>query len=230
MGEQQLVAEIVGNLGTVFMHWSGKLADECFNQEEWDLLEVPPPETLPVKENKKQLNVVDCIEKYCQEEQLEESDMWYCNRCKSHVRAWKQFHLYSSPPILIIHLKRFHYSSSTHRREKIDAFIDFPLTGLDLTPYFNISSPGQEPIYDCYAVSNHYGGLGGGHYTAYAKNNSQWCHFDDSKVSEGIHESDVVSTAAYVLYYRRRDVNAGEWDQPQTQILSPVSAASISEE
>merc|ERR1711862_508707 len=51
--EQQLVAEIVGNLGTVFMHWSGKLADECFNQEEWDLLEVPPPETLPVKENKK---------------------------------------------------------------------------------------------------------------------------------------------------------------------------------
>lgn len=25
-------------------------------------------------------------------------------------------------------------------------------------------------IYDLYAVSNHFGGMGGGHYTAYAKN------------------------------------------------------------
>jgi len=25
-------------------------------------------------------------------------------------------------------------------------------------------------LYDLYAVSNHFGGLGGGHYTAYAKN------------------------------------------------------------
>lgn len=228
--EQQLVADVVGNLGTVIMHWSNRFADECFNQDEWEALEVPPPQASPVKENKKQINVVDCIEKYCQEEQLEESEMWYCNRCKAHVRAWKQFHLYSSPPILIIHLKRFHYSSSTHRREKIDTFIDFPLVGLDLTPYVMSCTPGQEPIYDCYAVSNHYGGLGGGHYTAYAKNNSQWCHFDDSKVTEGIHEDDVVSAAAYVLYYRRRDVNAWEWDQSQTQIPSNGSAASISEE
>jgi ubiquitin C-terminal hydrolase len=30
------------------------------------------------------------------------------------------------------------------------------------------------PIYDLYAISNHYGGLGGGHYTAYAKNSSKW--------------------------------------------------------
>lgn len=31
-----------------------------------------------------------------------------------------------------------------------------------------------EPIYDLYAISNHYGGLGGGHYTAYAKNGGKW--------------------------------------------------------
>lgn len=28
----------------------------------------------------------------------------------------------------------------------------------------------KKVFYDLYAVSNHFGGLGGGHYTAYAKN------------------------------------------------------------
>ena len=73
---------------------------------------------------------MDCIEKYCELEQLEESNMWYCNKCKVHVRAWKQVSLFRTPPILIVHLKRFHFSSTTHRRDKIDTLIHFPLTGL----------------------------------------------------------------------------------------------------
>lgn len=28
----------------------------------------------------------------------------------------------------------------------------------------------KKVVYDLYAVSNHFGGLGGGHYTAFAKN------------------------------------------------------------
>lgn len=32
------------------------------------------------------------------------------------------------------------------------------------------SPDGQTYIYDLFGISNHYGGLGGGHYTAYAKN------------------------------------------------------------
>ncbi|KNC99742.1 uncharacterized protein SPPG_05122 [Spizellomyces punctatus DAOM BR117] len=60
-------------------------------------------------------------------------------------------------------------------------------------------------VYDLFAVSNHYGGLGGGHYTAYAKNalDSQWYHFDDSHVSK-TDESDVMTSAAYLLFYQRR--------------------------
>lgn len=55
--------------------------------------------------------------------------------------------------------------------------------------------------------SNHYGGLGGGHYTAYAlHDDGVWCYYDDSRITENVDAKDVVSDAAYVLYYRRRDV------------------------
>jgi len=38
-------------------------------------------------------------------------------------------------------------------------------------------------LYDLYAVSNHFGSMGFGHYTAYVKNNNQWYEMDDSSVS-----------------------------------------------
>jgi len=41
----------------------------------------------------KQIEVIDCIQKYCEEEQLDESETWHCNQCQEHVRAWKQFRL-----------------------------------------------------------------------------------------------------------------------------------------
>ena len=62
-------------------------------------------------------------------------------------------------------------------------------------------------MYDLYAVSNHFGGMGGGHYTAYAKNNinGKWYDFNDSFVSECSNLENVVTDAAYVLFYRRRE-------------------------
>jgi len=59
-------------------------------------------------------------------------------------------------------------------------------------------------VYDLYAVSNHYGGYGGGHYTAYARDGEgAWHCYDDSHVSR-IEPDRVQSAAAYVLFYRRR--------------------------
>ena len=61
-------------------------------------------------------------------------------------------------------------------------------------------------MYDLFAVSNHYGSMNGGHYTAYAKNNitQDWFDFNDSKVSK-ISENEIIEKGAYVLFYRRRD-------------------------
>jgi ubiquitin carboxyl-terminal hydrolase 4/11/15 len=63
--------------------------------------------------------------------------------------------------------------------------VQFPLSELDLSRYV-LHQQEQPPLYDCFAVSNHYGGMGGGHYTAFAQmpNDKKWFCFDDSRVEE----------------------------------------------
>lgn len=58
-------------------------------------------------------------------------------------------------------------------------------------------------LYDLYAITNHYGSLGFGHYTAYGNNNNKWLCYDDSSVRD-IHEDQLVSEASYILFYKRR--------------------------
>jgi len=66
-------------------------------------------------------------------------------------------------------------------------------------------SAGLSPYYDLFAISNHYGSLNGGHYTAYAKNiDDKWYEFDDSCVSTHS-PTQLVTGASYLLFYRRRD-------------------------
>ena len=232
--EKKTLKEVIGNGGMINLYWPSGLCDRFFDLDKYEETErFTSCEALATKQNHRVVSVAQCIEKYCQMEQLEETEMWYCNKCEEHVRAWKQFHLYRTPPILIVHLKRFHYSASTHRRDKIDTFIDFPLVGLDLTTEVMHWNENEQPIYDCYAVSNHYGGLGGGHYTAYAlSDDGTWCHYDDSRVSTNVDPKEVVSSAAYVLYYRRRDLvfDSLEYEAPLPSIVQDHSDSSPNED
>lgn len=68
-----------------------------------------------------------------------------------HREATKKLDLFKMPKVLVIHLKRFSYANRIWR-DKIDAMIDYPLSGLDLTKY--ALGPQNEPaIYDLFAVS-----------------------------------------------------------------------------
>lgn len=58
-------------------------------------------------------------------------------------------------------------------------------------------------MYDLYGVVNHIGGLGGGHYTAYAKHDEDWYLFNDQRFSLA-KEEDLCTSEAYVLFYKRR--------------------------
>ena len=107
--------------------------------------------------------------------------------------------MYKAPPFLIIHLKRFDHTPGY--ASKINDLIKFPIENLNLEPFIAT----QGGVYDLYAVSNHFGNLEGGHYTAFAKNpvHDKWFHFDDSTVQHAS-EEDIVNSAAYVLFYKRR--------------------------
>ena len=73
------------------------------------------------------------------------------------------------------------------QQEKVDDLVDFPLTGLDIKDFVktDCEAEGISTVYDLYAVTNHFGSLNGGHYTAYGKNDvdGNWYNFNDSSVS-----------------------------------------------
>jgi len=155
---------------------------------------------------KKGISIYDCISWFSQEETLTGNDRWYCSNCKQHQNALKKMEVYKAPEFLIIHLKRFfHQRASLFGSRKIQEYIDFPLEGLDLTHYVLKTEGNKSIVYDLYAVSNHYGSLNGGHYTAFCQNpiNKKWYEFDDTDVSR-IDTSKVPSKASYVLFFQKR--------------------------
>uniref|UniRef100_A0A8C7MP25 ubiquitinyl hydrolase 1 n=1 Tax=Oncorhynchus kisutch TaxID=8019 RepID=A0A8C7MP25_ONCKI len=155
-----------------------------------------------------------CLNLFTRPEVLAPEEAWYCPKCQQHREASKQLLLWRLPNVLIIQLKRFSFRSFIWR-DKINDMVDFPVRNLDLSKFCigQKDDMQQPPIYDLYAVINHYGGMIGGHYTAYARlpsaQNSQrsdvgWRLFDDSTVTM-VEESQVVTRYAYVLFYRRRN-------------------------
>lgn len=189
--------------------------DEDGGKNTWDVPEVLPNTELETNRvereaNKgKSLTLDQCLKLFSKPEVLGEQDFWYCSQCKEHRQASKQIQIWSTPDILSIHLKRFENQRTFS--DKIDSVVEFPIEGLDMKPYLasyenvTVGNNDTEELYDLVAVDNHYGGLGGGHYTAYAKNfvDNQWYYYDDSRVSPTSPEKSITG-AAYLLFYRKR--------------------------
>jgi len=173
-----------------------------------------------------------CLREHTQAETLDEANAWYCSTCKKHQCAKKtvQFWKPTLPKVLIVVLKRFEFRNmrglvgGLNQREKIETFVDFPIDGLDLSPFChgnfdaststsadgNVAVDSSGCLYDLFAVCNHYGRMGYGHYTAYARDwnaetlSDTWHSFDDDVVEEVPDPNSVVSRGAYILLYRRR--------------------------
>lgn len=141
----------------------------------------------------------DCLRLFSKEEKLTDNNRFYCSHCRARRDSLKKIEIWKLPLVLLVHLKRFSYDGRW--KQKLQTSVDFPLENLDLSQYV-IGPKSNLKKYNLFSVSNHYGGLDGGHYTAYCKNaaRQRWFKFDDHEVSD-ISVSSVKSSAAYILFY-----------------------------
>ena len=163
---------------------------------------------IKVKKNKLQkrtnsnnsiITLGDCLKNFCKEEKLDSGNEWYCPKCKKHTLATKKMELFYLPKLLIICFKRFIRDS--YKWKKNEEFVDFPINNLDMGDYM-IGPDKSHSKYNLFAVIQHYGSTGFGHYTAVCKNFDKWYSYNDSSIHP-CSENDARSSAAYVLFYRR---------------------------
>jgi ubiquitin carboxyl-terminal hydrolase 4/11/15 len=160
----------------------------------------------PILSKTNMVNIYDCLNLFRSEEKLENDNSWYCSNCKEHKEATKKMEIYKAPNILIIQLKRFKIKSTNAimgmlKNGKNESKIEYPITGLDLKNY--VVGDDSSQIYDLIAISQHFGSLSSGHYTALCKNQNRWYEFDDECVNL-CPENKVVNSSAYLLFYRKR--------------------------
>jgi len=204
----------IRNKQSIAMSWYQESYHEYYDKSKDEAFELDSSATqFNNDQDHQDISLYDCLYAFTKEEQLGPDDPWYCSDCKEFRQAFKKFDIWSAPPILIIHLKRFSYRGKFSFREKIDQFISFPLDNLDLSPFIIGPTP-VPPVYELYAISNHYGNLGSGHYTAYGKHRDDgvWYSFDDNYV-KAISPEQVHTANAYVLFYRRKDLTWSNFDK-----------------
>ena len=156
------------------------------------------------------INVYDCLDAFRIDEKLEKENSWYCSACKKHQEAFKKLEIYKPPNLLIIQFKRFKIKTTNViigalTNKKNDSLIEFPIDNLDLRNYVVSDCEKSNAIYDLYAISQHYGSLSSGHYTAVCRNRDRWYSFDDERVSR-LTEENIVTSAAYLLFYKKRSL------------------------
>ncbi|KAH3860654.1 ubiquitin carboxyl-terminal hydrolase 31-like [Dreissena polymorpha] len=168
------------------------------------------------------VSLEDCLRVFTKEERLGEGDAWNCPVCgKVPDGAIKKLGLWSTPDILVIHLKRFRHCGL--HKSKVNVLVNFPVGDLDMTPHLLLETPGgsDEELYnhyDLYAVANHYGNMSGGHYTAFCKNpvDMKWYEYDDTNVKP-LSRQDIVTKAAYLLFYQRKGLTNYTLNSLQTR-------------
>lgn len=224
--EEEVTVPNVLTKGTFFVcEWSESGVTDAFSKDKiinWENPGQIPNEELLSKGSTNvntTITLDDCLRLFAQEEVLSSNDPWYCPNCKEHRQAAKRIQLWNTPDVMLVHLKRFENTRSFS--DKIDATVHFPVHELNIEEHVVCKTDPRGYIYDLMAVDNHYGGLGGGHYTAYVKNfvDNNWYYFDDSRVTATSPEKSVAGSA-YLLFYLRR----GSMDNTTNEIVSKALA------
>jgi ubiquitin C-terminal hydrolase len=115
----------------------------------------------------------------------------------SRINASKQILFDSLPQVLVLHINRTAWGSSSS--QKVHTKVEFPLT-LSLGAY---KVDGHDTKYElCSIVSHHGNQMSSGHFTAYGRRLGSWHHFNDAKVTP-ITTEEVLEVQPYILIYER---------------------------
>ncbi|XP_046415413.1 ubiquitin carboxyl-terminal hydrolase 32 [Neodiprion fabricii] len=166
------------------------------------------------------LPLSSCLAAFTRQESLER---YHCQRCAEPRSATKRLQLWRLPPVLVVHLKRFHCVRG--KWVKSQKAVRFPLKDFDPSEYLadpehhhrlnhhrlHPSVNPEDVKYNLYAVVCHSGIMGGGHYVSYARNpdGGQWYYYNDSSCRESSPEAvaNETATTAYILFYQRNGLS-----------------------
>ncbi|CAG9816472.1 unnamed protein product [Phaedon cochleariae] len=143
MNNSKFVYNFVGQFKSTLRCTFCGNCSETFNPF-WEL-------SLPIPQRSGQLSLSRCLDSFTSVEILDDEEKPTCLMCKEKRNCLKSLFIHKFPKILVIHLKRF--SQTVEFSEKLNTIVDFPLIGLDMSPY------AAEDIVPCpynlYAISNH---------------------------------------------------------------------------
>lgn len=145
-------------------------------------------------------------------------------------RASKQVFIETLPPVLILHLKRFHYDNTTKRTEKIWKKVGYPLELEMPKEVFpsqvrtRMAGRGGFPKYHLTGVIYHHGkNANGGHYTVDIRrqDGSEWIRLDDTlirrirseDVAEGGSEENPKVLAAALERHKQQKTTGNRFEQ-----------------
>jgi len=186
----------------IIVTWKPAILKFLFGENKFDVFAPKATKQSVKKPESKPISLEECIQEFIKDEILTDENKWFCPHCKEDQEAYKKMDIWKAPEILIVHLKRFIQDRRYYSSRKNNVLVKFPIEGLDLTDVIIGPKDEEKYIYNLYAISSHSGSTGGGHYTAYVKNNGRWYDCNDSFVSE-VSESSIVSSSAYLLFYER---------------------------
>ena len=157
--------------------------------------------------NLKEYTLDDCLEFFLKQEQLDKCSAINCEFCSFKSRAYKNYLIWKTPKILIIHFKRFEKT----RKIKLTNKISYPVYDLDLSKYMDDNSPYKSTCkYNLIGINLHddfrMGRIDFGHYTSMVKNrlDNKWLFFNDGKKPQVINnEESLQQKDAYMLFYYR---------------------------
>lgn len=162
------------------------------NYQPFNVLEVPIPESdAPV-------SVTECVLASFRAEVLSQ---WKCSNCKKTVDSQQTTHLWRTPPVLVVCLKRF--VPHRGRLQKNDSRVLIHDT-LSMCPISQTTA--DRPLqYQLKSVGHHMGNLSYGHYFATCLVDGRWKVMNDMIVRDaGSERERVAETSSYMLFYERK--------------------------